>query len=87
MFNLQPSNSIVSVNGTILNVIVNDFNNDTRVDFLISYYTKKSKKYSTKLLVQTSDIDFKFEFLDLNMEAITEIESQIFVGDFNGDTM
>ena len=85
-FSLQSTNTI-AVSGRILNVLANDFNQDNRVDFLVTYYNPDTNTYSTVLFVQSSDTDFIFSINNsLNLPTNNK-ESPILIADINGDTM
>jgi len=74
------------VGGRIINIIPADFNNDKRLDLLISLVDMQNTVYHY-LLLQDESIDDYF-VQNNNLIIKTPIEdSSIFVGDFNGDTM
>ena len=83
-FSLKTTNAM-AINGRVSNVIANDFNQDNKIDFLVSYYNQDTETYNTILFTQGEDYIFSINSsLDLPK---SKTFSSIFVADFNGDTM
>jgi hypothetical protein len=85
-FSKQSTNPI-SVGGRITNVIANDFNQDNKVDLLITYYNSELVINITSLFVQNSDSDYLFTIHNGLILPRTLQETSMLLGDFNGDTM
>jgi hypothetical protein len=85
-FTQQPTN-VISVSGRVSNVIANDFNQDNKVDFLVTYYNPDIQKYITSLFIQNSDTDFLFTINNSLNIPKTKGEGSVMVADINGDTM
>lgn len=87
-FELKRTNREIlgGIEGRIINIIPADFNNDKRLDLLVSLVHMGNIVYHYVLL-QDETIDDYFK-INNNLILITPIqESSMFVGDFNGDTM
>ena len=85
-FTQQPTN-VISVSGRVSNVIANDFNQDNKVDFLVTYYNPEVQKYITSLFIQNADTDFLFTINNSLNIPKTKGEGSVMVADINGDTM
>jgi hypothetical protein len=87
-FELKKSNRRIlgDVAGRIINIVPADFNNDKRLDLLISIIDMQNTVYHYLLLQDESIDDFFVQNNNLIIKTPIE-DSSIFVGDFNGDTM
>jgi hypothetical protein len=85
-FTQQPTN-VISVSGRVTNVVANDFNQDNKVDILVTYYNPEIQKYITSLFIQNADTDFLFTINNSLNIPKTSGESSVMVADINGDTM